>query len=152
MEKEFIPYEQALALKELGFDEPCFTYFLNGIIQPSLNPKDYTYFNEMSEINKNMLNYEYVLAPTYSQAFRWFREKYDLHHKIDFEVSRGYTYNEAYFFIIKKIKGSISVKIQDNSFNSKEYTPEEWNKKCKGSYKEAELECLKKLIEIIKNK
>jgi hypothetical protein len=23
MEKEFILYEQALALKELGFDEPC---------------------------------------------------------------------------------------------------------------------------------
>ena len=26
MEKEFIPYEQALALKELGFNEPCFAY------------------------------------------------------------------------------------------------------------------------------
>ena len=24
MNKEFITYEQALALKELGFDEPCF--------------------------------------------------------------------------------------------------------------------------------
>jgi hypothetical protein len=24
MEKDFIPYEEALALKELGFDEPCF--------------------------------------------------------------------------------------------------------------------------------
>ena len=24
IENEFIPYEQALALKELGFDEPCF--------------------------------------------------------------------------------------------------------------------------------
>jgi hypothetical protein len=24
MKKEFIPYEQALALKELGFNEPCF--------------------------------------------------------------------------------------------------------------------------------
>ena len=24
MEKEFIPYEQALELKELGFDRPCF--------------------------------------------------------------------------------------------------------------------------------
>ena len=25
MNKEFIPYEQALELKELGFDEPCFS-------------------------------------------------------------------------------------------------------------------------------
>jgi hypothetical protein len=28
MEKEFTPYEQALALKELGFDEPCFNKIL----------------------------------------------------------------------------------------------------------------------------
>lgn len=27
MEKEFIPYEQALALKELGFEEPCFMFY-----------------------------------------------------------------------------------------------------------------------------
>lgn len=27
MTKEFIPYKQALELKELGFDEPCFTYY-----------------------------------------------------------------------------------------------------------------------------
>jgi hypothetical protein len=27
MKKEFISYEQALALKELGFDEPCFGYW-----------------------------------------------------------------------------------------------------------------------------
>ena len=28
MDKEFFPYEEALALKELGFDEPCFGYYL----------------------------------------------------------------------------------------------------------------------------
>ena len=28
MNKEFIPYEQALELKELGFDEECFGYYL----------------------------------------------------------------------------------------------------------------------------
>jgi hypothetical protein len=27
MDKEFIPWNEALALKELGFDEPCFGYF-----------------------------------------------------------------------------------------------------------------------------
>ena len=27
MEKEFIPYTEALALKELGFDEPCFANY-----------------------------------------------------------------------------------------------------------------------------
>ena len=29
MIKEFVSYEIALALKELGFDEPCFTYYYN---------------------------------------------------------------------------------------------------------------------------
>ncbi len=29
MNKEFIPYEQALALKELGFDEPCFAWYVS---------------------------------------------------------------------------------------------------------------------------
>ena len=28
MEKEFIPYKQALALKELGFDEPCLFLYI----------------------------------------------------------------------------------------------------------------------------
>jgi hypothetical protein len=27
MTAEFIPYEQALELKELGFDEPCLAYY-----------------------------------------------------------------------------------------------------------------------------
>ena len=29
MEKEFIPYQEALLLKELGFDEPCFTHYFS---------------------------------------------------------------------------------------------------------------------------
>ena len=132
MEKEFLDYPEALELKELGFDEPCFTYFLNGIMQPSLNPKDYTYFSEMSEINKNMLNYENVLTPTYSQAFRFFREKYDLHPYII--TLRGE------WIVIGIIRCSDAEKITgsfDTSFNTLE---------------EAELECLKKLIQIVKEK
>ena len=132
MEKEFLDYPEALELKELGFDEPCFTYFLNGIIQPSLNPKDYTYFSEMSEINKNMLNYENVLRPTYSQAFRFFREKYDLHPYII--TLRGE------WIVIGIIRCSDAEKITgsfDTNFNTLE---------------EAELECLKKLIQIVKEK
>ena len=132
MEKEFLDYPEALELKELGFDEPCFTYFLNGIIQPSLNPKDYTYFSEMSEINKNMLNYENVLTPTYSQAFRFFREKYDLHPYII--TLRGE------WIVIGIIRCSDAEKITgsfDTNFNTLE---------------EAELACLKKLIQIVKEK
>lgn len=133
MDKDFTPYEIALALKELGFDKPCFTYFLNGIIQPSLNPKDYTYFSEMSEINKNMLNHEIVLTPTYSQAFRFFREKY----KYDITIpptgdSNGNTIGYYYEIIFQG---------WDDGIESESYD----------TYEQAELDCLKKLIEIVKS-
>ena len=143
MEKEFIPYEQALALKELGFDEECFSYY---------NYKEEMTFSSCFNKLPIIMSGKKCAIPTFSQAFRFFREKHGLHHKIDFMVSRGYTYNEAYFFFIKKTEGSTYIEIYDNSFDSKEYTFKEWNKKRKGSYEEAELECLKKLIEIIKNK
>jgi len=87
MEKEFIPYEQALALKELGCDEKCFAHYssfgyynsesqlkwkrsiislINGV--PLCN-KDLTWQEDESIILKQ------VVAPTFSQAFRWFREE-----------------------------------------------------------------------------
>jgi hypothetical protein len=28
IEQEFVPYEEAFALKELGFNEPCLGYYL----------------------------------------------------------------------------------------------------------------------------
>ena len=56
MNKEFIPYEQALELSELGFDEECFTY------------------NDNSKI--------FRAGVLYQQAFRWFREKYGFTYSI----------------------------------------------------------------------
>jgi len=61
MNKEFVPYEQALELKELGFDEPCIMTYLNG------------------ELDKELFLFNHsILAPLYQQAFRWFREKHNL--------------------------------------------------------------------------
>jgi hypothetical protein len=76
MNKEFIPYEQSLALKELGFDEPCFGYYY------TTNGKDWQ-FAEKSEYYRlddeiNIGSKFSLLVPTFSQAFRWFREKYNL--------------------------------------------------------------------------
>ena len=72
MEKEFVPYEQALALKELGFDEPCFGYYFNkSKVLMVISEKDINYLTGTS-------NTTFTLAPTFSQAFRFFREKYGL--------------------------------------------------------------------------
>jgi hypothetical protein len=131
MNKEFIQYEQALALKELGFDEPCFGYYY------TLNGKDWK-FAEKSEYYRldNEINIGgkfSLLAPTYSQAFRWFREKYGLYHSIGLDNSLENDVNCDY----QIINHNQSISEFKTDFKS---------------YEEAELACLIKLIEIIKTK
>jgi hypothetical protein len=117
MDKYFVPYEQALALKELGFDEPCFGYF------DPLYKQLVVWEKESTNSSSN-----WVSAPLYQQAFRWFREKYGLHSTIT-SISQ-----ESWQWHITKPGESLG-KLYDEDF----YT-----------YEEAELECLKKLIEIVK--
>ena len=115
MNKEFVPYEQALALKELGFDEPCFGRYWNGELKILM-------------FSEQFINPSHVaLAPTFFQAFRWFREKYGL-------PSWIYTSNnKEYWYSVLK----------DGRMLVRDYKPFE-------TYEEAELACLKKLIEIVK--
>jgi hypothetical protein len=119
MEREFIPYQEALALKELGFDEPCFGYYLeDGTWVPASYSKESTVYPS----NSDLLS-EWCSAPLYQQAFRWFREKYSLGHMINgigFET-----------FLIN-IGGIIKVFPMFNT------------------YEEAELACLRMLIELVK--
>ena len=77
MEKEFISYKMALALKEFGFDEPCFTYYYSivGVIKNNIILDIYDGFTYANTVKNE---YEPILAPTFSQAFRFFREKYKL--------------------------------------------------------------------------
>ena len=71
--KDFTLYPEALELKQLGFDEPCFTYYKNNQLSHVLE------LVKNSEIeNVNNEPDDYISAPTYSQVFRWFREKYGL--------------------------------------------------------------------------
>jgi hypothetical protein len=137
MNKEFIPYDQALELKELGFDDEC-------LLQYSLtyDEDDKTIgvelFNASDCIVTSSRNYP-IKAPLYQQAFRWFREKHTHQCYIQF-MNNSY----AYWIGIK------SIDFYYHSFNS---IPRDmkidssWE-----TYEEAELACLKKLIEIVKNK
>jgi hypothetical protein len=102
MEKEFIPYEQALALKELGFDEPCLGYYVNVEVP---NP-----FLVIIKISGTQGGY-FTFAPLYQQAFRWFRVKYGLfigivHYENGYSINdlrRFDTYEEAELASIKKL-------------------------------------------------
>lgn len=73
MNKEFIPYEQALELKELGFNEKCAAHYLD---EDDLELKWEIYRNLSID------TYNCLQAPTYRQAFRFFREKYNLRYSI----------------------------------------------------------------------
>jgi hypothetical protein len=119
MEKEFIPYAEALALKELGFDQPCFGYYKYEelLIQGQSKNSDHGFS---------------ISAPLYQQVFRWFREKYNLW---------GMIYpRDGWNYSIQRVDETTSC--TGESFHGVEIK----------SYEEAELECLKKLIEIVKEK
>jgi hypothetical protein len=117
MNKEFIPYEQALELKELGFNELCLFYYTDN---ESLR------IYHQSEIYDDLVG-----APLYQQAFRWFREKYGIMYTVDNNII-GNTFHGSYTKI--------------NSDYQSDYTDDF------ATYEEAELACLKKLIEIVKQK
>ena len=124
MEKEFVPYEEALALKELGFDEPCFAVYFNTSQQ--------LYFDKyINEFNKDVR----TLAPTFSQAFRWFRENQNLRCQTNYI---GGLINKTTWWDISVI----------GHYNT---DPKQWEMKYQ-PYEEAELACLKKLIEIVNGK
>lgn len=116
MENEFIPYEQALILKELGFDKECFAYYTKNLF---------------------ILGRSYALcgkthnAILYQQAFKFFREKYGLFTQDFIDLDNKFTKN-----IVKVLK------------NGQDFFYLDYYK----TYEDAEIECLKKLIEIVKPK
>lgn len=121
MEKEFIPYEEALALKELGFDEKCLGYYNDDQ-------------GKEDEIVIRKCNYEQLhdyttVAPLYQQAFRWFREE-----GFDFYIQYNVYTSVKFYEVHIREEGSQYV-------FGKSLT-----------YEEAELACLKKLIEIVQKK
>ena len=113
IEQEFVPYEQALELKQLGFDELCLGYYLASTLFIS------------NDIVYNSTDIPVIKAPLYQQAFRWFREKRGLGHMIN---------GIGHESFIMNIGGMLYI------FNGSEFK----------TYEEAELACLKKLIEIAK--
>ena len=119
MEKEFVPYNEAKELKQLGFDQ----YSCLGNYADDENHTLFTNGNRPGKTN----------APTFSQAFRWFRDKFKLHSKVDIQDVELDWYD--YEIVVVK-EGQYNNEIQlDMNFKS---------------YEEAELACLRKLIEIVK--
>ena len=135
MEKEFTQYTEALALKELGFDEKCYGYFTRDeeFFYFDVDDLSSAYTKNMDNIVVNSVNGLECTAPLYQQAFRWFREKYKL---------EGIT-QQAEDFVWYKWK------ISQYNEDGKKYVADWYEYE---TYEEAELECIKKLIQIVKEK
>lgn len=124
--KEFVPYAEALALKELHFDEPCFGIHYNEGLNPSFMIA--TQYGEHGAAANGG-----ILAPLYQQAFRFFREEHLLSCEITgFYVSSNYGFDVSIVnltdFLVEFRAGLVE------------------------NYREAELKCLEKLIEIVGQK
>lgn len=130
MEKEFVPYELALRMKELGFDEPCFGFWskIHGLFIATTSGK----------LNEDAGE---CLAPTFSQCFRWFREKYNLFGKV-YIVNFG---ADEYSFDVYDLYEE-KYKYENFIGASASYTG------TFETYEEAELACLEKLISIVEFK
>jgi len=133
MEKEFISYEEALALKELGFNEPCLFAYNQDDENKLMTAPQLSSYQINTGKNSDIGKINKVTAPLYQQAFRWFRENYELICNIDIY---SYSHTETNF---------------EFDITNKEMTVSEYSNTNK-SYEKAELKALKNLIEIVKNK
>lgn len=146
LESEFVPYPLALRMKALGFDELCFGYYHiapkhNKMVNYNLNisdaaKHDYTPY-------KNIVGIPWMAAPTWGQAFKWFREKYKLpsfiqsrYDKWQHKVCHRYSYgNNSSIFLGAGESVNYWETITDYE-----------------TYEEAELACLEKLLDIVEAK
>jgi len=122
MEDLFVTYEQALSLKELGFNESCFGFY------DDIDKQFYQIHSQASSSNdvKNITK-----APLKQQAFKWFWVYFHLSHNIfdwldDFEIT-----------ITEWSLCEDRIVYEYPRFDT---------------YEQAELACIDKLIEIVKNK
>jgi hypothetical protein len=122
MDKEFVTYEQAKELFDMGLRVP-------------IAIRGYTYqYNEMI-LTDNLYDGLYTLeAPLKSQAFRWFREKYFLDCEIYLQEELGHKF--YHYLVLQLVRGNIEWKSK-NTIKFK-------------TYEEAENACIDKLIEIVK--
>jgi len=123
MEKEFVTYEIAKEIKELGFDCPVFATF--------------DYKNEIKLREDFIKTTEKLKAPLWQQVIDWLREKYDIH-----IVITVYPYSEIIevngYKIYMEINASLCTVINNET--------ESW------SYYKAREQAILKAIEIIKQK
>ena len=128
--KDLVPYQPALELKKLGFREPCFGYYDC--------ERDFKFVP-----NKTKFLECEIAAPTFTAAFRFFREKFDWQFSVE-ATSDQHNRELGYNYWIWNHKTG-----EEYHTMPKNRPSGDWEYK---TYEEADLAGLNKLIEIVKNK
>ncbi len=90
MDKDFIPYEESLVLKNLGFDESCLSYYSESF-----------HGGFQHKILKVYSQTEYAgqlcSVPLYQQAFRWFMDVHGLYVEPFVDDDKTFGFLVSYF-------------------------------------------------------
>ncbi len=124
MNENFLQYEEALALKKLGFDEPCLHY---------VDKENEGYIYNFQCHPKEFIEWcacDVIKSPLYQQAFRWFDENSEYQGFITGSIKEN-----AFDWEIRT-DGKVVAEC-DQYYIIRQ---------------EAELACIEKLIEIVKTK
>lgn len=113
MEKEFVSYDIALKLKELGFNEGCLAYYrfdnkFDNPKEPSLafiTIKLKEEKNPELTSNNNFSGFENVAAPLWQQCLDWFRKNYYMHVEISRHENGWGSYISIETFKDRFVKG-----------------------------------------------
>ena len=128
MKELFLPYKESRELTELGFSEECFRYW------NYFGEKSFTPLHLDTSIDDWAFNYTEAIL--FSQAFKFFREKYKLRSFVDTRVYGVDSPNQwIYDYQIK----------MGNGVDTEPYFSGDFD-----TYEQAELECIRKMIEITK--
>ncbi len=148
---EFVEYKEACELAEFGLEVKFFSFFsITEHIYPidkygvctTVSPGDLVELDQFKYLQCMFGDkFKYVGAPLYQQAFKWFRDNHSLYSEIgvDQTMEPKFCYTISWY---KEEDGLVEwVNVTDREMFFLEYTQEK-----------AELNCLKKLIEIVKQR
>lgn len=145
MREEFVPYEIALALKDLGLDAGCFAMWTKGLSEfeysTSMLPRIFSSKFELDDtqscksyVNNPKASFG-IAAPTFSQAFDFLRKKYYLYGIVIPTITMNWTF-KTMIVVEEEVEVPPYKNVQAEDYSSHE---------------QAELALLKELIKLAGN-
>jgi hypothetical protein len=137
MNNQFVPYNLAMYMKELGFDESSRWLYHDGKLVHTHNfkPRNHNAIHGTIE----------VTAPLYQEAFDWFREKRGLHGIIyPYSETKSDMYGWMIWFIGETDNGHVTKNIKSSMTDAKPLEERCWTPE------NAQQKCIEKMIKIVK--